>query len=193
MQPLTAADIVSHDEYEMMRPAVRRRMIVRKQKRRIIVGDHCSLHFENRDTLRYQVQEMLRAEESWMRRGAVDDELAAYNPLIPRTGQLSATLMLEYEAAGERSRMLSALVGIERHVWLVVGETPPVLAAFDQTQFDGRKVSSVQYLKFQLSTDQVQLLQRDGTVLRIVIDHPSYNAQAVVSEETRKEIARDPL
>src|SRR5512139_3499382 len=97
MQLLTKADIVGKADYESECPDFRRRVIVQKEKRRVLLGDHCSIHFENRDTLRYQVQEMLRAEDSWARAGAVDDELEAYNALIPQRGELSATLMLEYE------------------------------------------------------------------------------------------------
>ena len=193
MQPLTSADILGKDDYETLRPDLRRRIMAQKGKRRVIVGDHCSLHFENRETMRYQVHEMLRAEDSWSRHGAVDDEIRAYNALIPRTGELSATMMLEYAQADERARMLRQLVGLEHHVWLHIGDTSPILARFDRTQLHEHKVSSVQYLKFEISHEQRAALQTDGTVVRLVIDHPSYGAQAVLSEETRKAIAHDPV
>jgi hypothetical protein len=193
MQRLTKADIVGEDEYERMRPEFRRRVMVQKDKRRVRVGDHCTLHFENRDTMRYQVHEMLRAEASWTRPGAIDAELEAYNALIPDTGELSATMMLEYESARERALMLPRFAGIDQHVWLQIGGTAPILAGFDHGQIGARKVSSVQYVKFRLSGDRIEALQIDGTVARIVIDHPAYRAQAVLSEETRKTIARDPV
>ena len=134
-----------------------------------------AFHFENRDTMHYQVQEMLRAEESWLRPGAIDDELAAYNPIIPQPGELSATMMIEYATAAERSLMLPQFVRIDQHVWLHVGDTEPVLATFDAGQIDEHKVSSVQYIKFRLDTRQRQLLATDGTVVRLVVR----------SEETR--------
>jgi hypothetical protein len=193
MNPLTTADIVGKAQYEQERPDFRRRVMAQKDKRRVLVGDHCTFHFENRDTMRYQVQEMLRAEDSWTRDGAVADELEAYNALIPQRGELSATMMLEYETAQERSVMLPQFVGIDRHVRLQIGDTAPILGQFDRGQIDEHKVSSVQYVKFPLSDAHVRALQTDGTVVRLVIDHPAYRAQAVLSEETRKAIANDPV
>lgn len=192
MTPLTPADILDKAAYEAARPDIRRRIMLEKGRRRVLVGDHCSVHFESRETLRYQVQEMLRAEDSWSRPGALEDELQAYNPLIPGEGELSATLMLEYETQAERAVALPRFVGLDQHVWLQVGETPRVLAAFDRGQIDERAVSSVQYLKFALSPAQVGLLATDGTVIRVVIDHPAYQAQAVLGEETRRAVAHDP-
>jgi hypothetical protein len=192
VEPLSRSDILDKAVYEQARPELRRRVMVQKDRRRVLVGNHCTLHFENRDTMHYQVHEMLRAEESWQREGAIEDELAAYNPLIPRHGELSATLMLEYETPEERARMLPQLVGIERHLWLHIGDSAPILAQFDRGQIDAHKVSSVQYVKFSLSDGQRRLLAADGTVVRLVIDHPAYTSQAVMSEETRKAIAHDP-
>ncbi len=193
MDSLTERDVPSGEEYESMRPDFRRRIMVKKGKRRVLVGDHCSVHFECRDTMHYQVLEMLRAEDSWRRPGAVAGELEAYNPLIPRRGELSATVMLEYATPEERAEHLPKFVGIDRHVWLAIGDLTPVLAVFDRGQIDDRGVSSVQYVKWSLDADRVALLGRDGTVVRLVFDHPAYAAQAVLSEETRREIMRDPL
>jgi len=192
MQLLTVDDIRGKTDYETMRPDFRRGIMVRKARRRVLVGDHCSVHFESRDTMLYQVQEMLRAESSWDRPGAVEDELEAYNPLIPQAGELSATLMFEYETEQERAEYLPKFVGIDRHVWLAIGETAPVLATLDRGQIDDAKVSSVQYVKWALNGDQRQLLKKDAAVVRIRIDHPFYQAQAVLSEENRKAIMDDP-
>lgn len=192
MELLTRADILDKQAYEQARPELRRRVMVQKDRRRVPVGGHVTLHFENRDTMHYQVQEMLRAEESWLRDGALEDELAAYNPLIPQHGELSATMMIEYETAQERARMLPQFVRIDQHLWLQIGDTPRIRAQFDRGQIDEHKVSSVQYVKFALSDEQRRLLAADGTVVRIILDHPAYTAQAVVSEETRKAIAHDP-
>jgi hypothetical protein len=134
---------------------------------------------------------MLRTEGSWQRPGAIDEELEAYNALIPRSGELSATMMIEYSSADERARMLPQFVRIDQHVALHIGATPPVLAVFDRGQIDDEKVSSVQYVKWQLSPEQRRLLSQDGTVVRLVVDHPVYMAQAVFSEDTRKAIMHD--
>jgi hypothetical protein len=192
MQLLTTNDIQSKNEYAASRDGIRRRIMTMKKKRRVLVGDHCSIHFESRDTMLYQVHEMLRAENTWERPGAAEDEIEAYNPLIPQEGELSATLMLEYETAEERAEMLPEFTAIDRHVKLVIGETEPVLAGFDRGQIDEDKVSSVQYIKWTLDPERRALLKKEGTVVRIVIDHPVYRAQSVLSEETRKEIMNDP-
>jgi len=191
MTRLTSADILDKATYEAERPEFRRRIMLEKSRRRVLVGDHCSIHFESRETMRYQVQEMLRTEDSWSRPGALDDELGAYNPLIPGPGELSATLMLEYETPAERAVALPRFIGLERHVWLQVGETPRVLASFDRGQIDEKAVSSVQYIKFAVTPEQVALLAKDGTVVRVLVDHPAYQAQAVLGEETRRAIAAD--
>jgi hypothetical protein len=191
MSALTASDFLSKTEYEAMRPDFRRRIMAIKRKRLVLVGDHCSVHFENRDTMQYQVYEMLRAEDSWTRPGALDEELHAYNPLIPNPDEVSATLMLEYATPEERAEHLPKFEGIDRHLWLHVGDAPPVLATFDRGQIDARGVSSVQYVKWALTPAHVDALRRDGTVVRLVIDHPAYSAQAVFSEETRRELAAD--
>lgn len=192
MPQLTENDLLSGTDYERQRDTIRRQIITKKDRRRVVVGDHCSVHFECRETLRYQILEMLRVEQSWNRPGAIEDELTAYNPLLPGNGELSATVMLEYETAEERAERLTALVGLEQHLWLVVGDTPRVLSSFDDRQMSDGKVSSVQFVLWRLDAAQCALLETEGTVLRIVIDHPSYRAQSVLSEQTRKEISGDP-
>ncbi len=192
MKPPTSSDIMTKAAYEKARPEVRRRVMVLKDKRRVVVGEHCTLHFECRDTMVYQVHETLRAEDSWTRPGAVEDELEAYGPIVPGEGELSATLMFEYETPEERAEILPRLVGIDRHVFLEIGGQEPLLARFDRGQIDERKVSSVQYVKWSLDAPRRRLLREDGTVVRVRITHPEYSAQAVLSEECRRAIMSDP-
>ena len=191
MKPITKADILGRDAYERARPELRRRIMVVKGKRRVPLGDHATVHFESRDTMLYQVHEMLRAEGSWERPGAVEDELEAYNPIVPAGRALSATLMLEYETPEERSVRLAELVGLDRHLSLHVGDTAPAAAVFDRAQVSPTRISSVQYVRFPLTAEQTALVRANGTVLRLVADHPAYRAQAVLSEETRREVAGD--
>ncbi len=191
MDPLTRSDILPAEEYEAARPEVRRRVMVLKDRRRVLVGDHCSVHFENRETMRYQVHEMLRAESSWTRPGAIEDELLAYNSVLPGRRELAATVMFEYPDPAVRAERLAGLVGIENHLWLVIGTEKPVLAEFDRRQIDEGRISSVQFVKWRLDEVRCNLLQEEGLVVRIVIDHPDYGAQAVCSEQTRREIAHD--
>lgn len=191
MQPIARDEILGASEYERTRPERRRRIIALKRRRRVTVGEHATFHFESRETMVYQVHEMLRAEDSWERPGAVEDEFEAYNPLIPNGRELSATLMFEYETEEERAIWLSRLVGIDDHIWLHVGDTPPVKAVLDNAQVSPTRISSVQYVKWPLSGRQIDLVKTPGTVLRIVLDHPEFSAQAVLGEDTRAELASD--
>jgi len=191
MRPIQSREILSKEEYERSRADVRRRIMVLKNKRRVVVGDHVTVHFETRDTMWYQVHEMLRAEDSWRRQGAVEEELGAYNPLIPAGAELSATLMISYETPEERSHHLQRLLGLDRHVWLRIGDTDPIAATFDRAQVSETRISSVQYIKWSIDDRRAEILASAGSVVRIVIDHPHYGGQAVMSEETRAEIAGD--
>jgi len=192
MRPIVRSEIRSREEYERTRDEFRRGVMVRKARRRVLLGEHCSIHFEDRETMLYQVHEMLRVEGSWSRPGAVEDELEAYNPLIPRAGQLSATAMFEYETPEERATILPRLVGIDRHLHMQIGDRPPIRGVFDGNQIDERKISSVQYVTWTLDPATRARLKEEGTVVRIVVDHPCYRAQAVLSEETRRAIMNDP-
>ncbi len=191
MKPLAAADFLSKTDYEAARDEIRRRILVLKERRRVLVGEHCSVHFETRETLRYQVHEMLRAENSWERAGALEDELTAYNPLVPGGHELSATVMFEYETPAERAVKLAELVGIDRHLWLVIGNETPIAATFDGMQLADGKISSVQFVRWPIDPFRRDLLRDEGTVVKIVCDHPHYRAQSVLSEQTRREIASD--
>ena len=192
MREISPQEVLSRDEYESRRDEIRRKILMEKARRRVPVGEHCMVHFENHQTMLYQVHEMLRAEGTWGNERALRDELEAYNPLIPSDGELSATVMFEYETEAERALVLPRLVGIDRHLWLQIGESAPLLASLDRGQIDETRVSSVQYAKWALSAEERRQLTQDGTVLRLRIDHPAYEAQAVLSEETRRAIQRDP-
>ena len=191
MRKIVAEEILDREAYEAAREATRRGVMVRKAKRRVPLGDHATLHFETRETMLYQIHEMLRAEGSWKRPGAVEDELEAYNPLVPDGRSLSATLMLEYDDPAARAVHLRELLGIENHLRLHVGDTAPLCALFDDAQASDDRISSVQYVRWNLDEERIRLLKTDGTVLRLSLDHRCYKAAAVLSEETRKEIAGD--
>jgi len=191
MRPIAAGEILSKEEYERRRPEIRRNVMNLKARRRVPLGDNATVHFETRDTMYYQVHEMLRAEDSWQRPGAVEDELDAYNPLIPQGGALKATLMFEYQETEERSRCLEELRGVERHLWLEIGDSEPVLAVFDEVRVRPARISAVQYMIWPIDEHRLGLLQNDGAVVKIRVDHPKYRAVTVLGEETRREIAGD--
>jgi hypothetical protein len=142
--------------------------------------------FENRETVRYQIQEMMRIERMQNLR-EIAHEVATYNELIPGPGELSASLLIEYETPEERDVWLRALRGLERHVWLETGglRTP---ARFDDRQISTERLSAVQYLKFQLTPEQVAAFPHKAT---LVVDHPEYHAEQELTAEQRQELAAD--
>lgn len=187
MNPVELAQIRDIAEYELERKTWRPRIIALKERRRVPVGGHITLLFENRETVRYQVQEMMRLERI-VEPEAVRHELDTYNELIPRRGELSASLLIEYPSEPERTMALRALLGLENHVWLAVGGEPPSRARFDTRQLSTGRLSAVQYVKFPLTPEQ-RARWRDGA--RIVIDHPAYQAEQALTEEQLAELAQD--
>src|SRR5581483_6765571 len=175
MKPVTLKEILPLDQYEIMRPLLRPLFIAEKNRRRLGVGDHVTLLFENAQTVWYQIQEMVRTER-------ISAEIDTYNELLPRPGELSATRLIEYDDATERAAALRALVGIERHVWICLGDRREP-ARFDLRQMATDQVSSVQFVRFPLGgleAGELVALARAGRVA-IEIDHPRLSARAAVS------------
>jgi len=192
MQPLQPADLLSLEHYARERAAIRSRMIAYRAVRRLEVGPNCTWSFEDRETVRYQVQEMLRTERIFEAPG-IQAELAAYNPLIPDGHNLKATLLIEYPDPQERGERLAALRGIERCCWLQVGELPRVLAIADEDleRANEHKTSAVHFLRFELEPAMVSALQR-GAPLAAGIDHPAYPQHlAALPEVLRRALLGD--
>lgn len=187
MEPLQVFEIKNIHEYELERKDLRPRIMALKERRRIGVGGHLTFLFENRDTVRYQVQEMMRIERI-VEPAAVRHELDTYNELIPFRGQLSASLLIEYERPKERDRRLRELLGIENHVWIQVAGLPPTGARFDTRQISTDRLSAVQYVKFPL-TPEDRAHWSEG--VRLFIDHPGYQTEARLSSEPIAELAAD--
>ena len=171
---LTRADLYSLEEYAAKRAEFRAKVMEHKKHRAVHLGDHATLYFEDRLTIQYQVQEMLRVERIFESEGIVD-ELNSYNPLIPDGGNLKATFMLEYSDAEERRRQLAKLVGIEDKVWLKVDEFEPVYAIADEDleRETGDKTSSVHFLRFEFS-EEMRKSAKKGTALSAGVEHPGY-------------------
>lgn len=176
-QPLTVADLLSLEQYARARPAIRARMIAYRATRRLQVGPHCTWSFEDRETVRYQVQEMLRAERVFEPAG-IGEELAAYNPLIPDGCNFKATMLIEYTDPLERSRRLAELRGIERHCWIQVAGFEPVYAIADEDlpRENETKTSAVHFLRFALEALSAAAL-KGGAVLSAGIGLAAYTAR----------------
>ncbi|MBS0387503.1 MAG: DUF3501 family protein [Proteobacteria bacterium] len=171
---LHAGELLSLEQYARERAAIRARMIEHRALRRLQLGAHCTWSFEDRETVRYQVQEMLRAERIF-EPDAIAEELAAYNPLIPDGNNLKATLLLEYPDPAERALRLAELRGIEHRCWLKVEghETVNAIADEDLERSNEQKTSAVHFLRFELTPGMIASLVA-GATLAAGIDLPAY-------------------
>ncbi len=187
-----AADIVDIAQYERMRPQFRKDVMALKERRRVEVGPNFTFLFENHTTVLYQIQEMMHVERM-VEEKAIRHEIDTYNELIPEEGSLSATLLLEYDDRALRDDVLPGLMGIDRHVWLEVGELPRVAGEFDPSQIGEERVSSVQYVRFALSPEhrgEWRNRSASGQV-RIVVDHPNYSHEGVLAPTVAEALAED--
>jgi len=174
MDKLTRDDLYSLEKYSEIRSDFRSRVMQHKRNRTLAIGPNATLYFEDRLTIHYQIQEMLRVEKIFEAEG-IEDELGAYNPLIPNGSNWKATFMLEFPEPAERRRRLAELVGIEDAVWLRIDEHEPVqpIADEDLERDTPDKTSSVHFLRFELEPQMIQSL-RDGAGLAAGIEHPNY-------------------
>lgn len=188
---ITRADILPPAEYERVRPQSRRAMVDLKRRRRVEVGPFLTVQFECWDTMWYQVHEMLRVERGG--EAQISGELEAYNPLVPRGDELVATVMIEIDDEVRRRRVLAGLGGIERAIALDLdGERIRGEAEGDveRTQPDGT-TSSVHFLHFRFTPDQVARFRRPDCRAVVVVDHPAYGHMAVIPEAVRRTVAED--
>ena len=174
MKPLSRSDLLPLEQYARERSAWRERVIAHKKPRTLQVGPNTTWCFEDRLTIHYQVQEMLRAERTFEPAG-IEDELGAYNPLIPDGGNWKVTFMIEFPDAVERAAALARMKGIEQRCWVAVRGLARVHAIADEDleRENEEKTSAVHFLRFELTTDMRSTLRKGGA-LALGIDHPAY-------------------
>ena len=189
MRALSVDDVWDLAGYERLRDDFRRAIIALKKKRRVAVGPRVTLVFENRATLLFQVQEMLRVERIQDPR-AIAREIDVYNELGPGEGELSATLFVEITDLEEIRPELDRMIGIDEHVALVVGDAT-VQAGFDPKQMEEDRISAVQYVRFPLGPELRAALTDPAVPVRVRIDHPAYQAEAELAPETRASLLDD--
>lgn len=191
MQALTRDDLYSLEEYAEVRPDLRAKVMAHKKDRKVPIGAHATLYFEDRLTIQYQIQEMLRVERIFERAG-IEEELSAYNPLIPDGSNWKATFMIEYDDVNERRQALARLVGIEDRVWVQVADQERVYAIADEDleRSDESKTSSVHFLRFELEPAMAQGL-KDGAELLMGIDHREYDYAVKVESQVRDALLAD--
>jgi hypothetical protein len=176
MPPITRDSLMTLEAYARTRPEFRARVMAHKKNRTLHLGEHVTLIFEDELTVRYQIQEMLRVERVFEEAG-IQEELDAYNPLVPDGSNWKVTMMIEYADPRERSRMLGRLIGVEDRVWVQVEGCARVYAIADEDleRENAEKTSSVHFLRFELERAMTQALKR-GAALAVGIDHPEYSA-----------------
>ena len=191
MQKLTTDDLLPLERYHKERPRLRAEVLAHKRHRQAPIGPNVTLYFEDRVTMRYQVQEMLRVERIFESE-AIAEELGAYNPLIPDGTNLKATMMLEYPDVAERRVALERLKGVEDCVYLEVGALGRVFAHADEdlTRSDETKTSAVHFLRFELDAAMRSAL-KSGAPLALGVDHAHYRHELSGSAEMRKSLAAD--
>jgi len=192
MAAITRQSLLSLEAYAKARAEFRERVLAHKKARTVHLGEHVTLLFEDELTVRYQIQEMLRIEKVFEEAG-IQDELDAYNPLVPDGTNLKATMLIEYEDPDERVTALARLTGIERRVWVEVAGERRVHAIADEDlpRETETKTAAVHFLRFELDPEMVSALRR-GAGLAIGVDHPQYEAvMPAVAPATRTALAAD--
>lgn len=192
MEKLTRNDLHSLEKYAELRPELRSQVMAHKKHRQVQIGPHARLAFEDRLTMQYQIQEMLRIERIFEAQG-IEDELRTYNPLIPDGNNWKATFMVEYEDAEERRQALAKLIGIERRIWARVDGFERIWAIADEDleRETTEKTSSVHFLRFEL-TPAMSAAVRAGATIGVGIDHAAYTYQVdPIDQVIRDSLAQD--
>jgi hypothetical protein len=191
MRKLTVDDIADLRAYERERQEFRKHIIGLKRRRRIQLGDLLTITFENTDTMRFQIQEMARAEKM-LTDAAIEHEVATYNELIPDAGELSGTLFVELTSEELLREWLPKFVGIQRSIAFEVGGTTSPAIPEDEERLTREDITTtVHYLKFHFTPEQQAAFASPQGIVRIVVEHPDYRAAVELTEEQRSELAQD--
>ena len=191
MSKLTHSDLYSLEEYARQRQEFRAKVMQHKKNRRVAIGEHAALYFEDSLTMQYQVQEMLRIERIFEPDG-IQDELDVYNPLIPDGLNWKATFMMEYEDEDERKAALAQLIGVEKALWVQVEGFDKLhpIANEDLDRETEDKTSSVHFLRFELSPEMAAAAKQ-GASIKAGIEHANYCAETIVADNVRESLAGD--
>jgi len=190
-QQITRDDLMSLEQYAEQRGEFRQRVIAHKKHRQVALGPNATLYFEDRLTLLYQIQEMLRIEKVFEADG-INEELEAYNPMIPSGRNFKATFMIEYADATVRAAQLEKMVNIEDLVWMQVGEHDKIWAIADEDleRSNDIKTSAVHFMRFEITDEMAQELKA-GADLQIGVQHAVYTYDMLVEGDTRASLLAD--
>lgn len=190
MKKVGLDDLMGLSAYEKVRPQYRQEIIEYKRNRRLPVGECVSLVFENRKTIIFQIQEMIRAEKI-SDLDKIKEEVDVYNTLIPDSNELSATLLIEIEDQTKIREDLLKFLGIDEAVYLKIGKDHYIQAAFEEGRSKEDKISAVQYVRFHLSPEAREAFVSGREKILFLIDHPNYEAQAETWKEMRESLSQD--
>ena len=188
---ITHDDIIDIDVFAASRAERRKELLPIKKLRRIDVGPVCAFYFESYDTMLFQIHEMLHIERGGAEQ--VEDELRAYNPLVPKGSELVATVMFEIDNPVRRLETLLSLTHIEEHLFLQIGDEKVYCTPEEDVERTGEdgKTSSVHFVRFQLTPDQIAAFSDMATTVLLGADHQNYAHLSVLSEASRRELAKD--
>ncbi|HEY3304371.1 MAG TPA: DUF3501 family protein [Candidatus Binatia bacterium] len=190
MKKIAMEDLMGLAAYERVRDQFRREIIEYKKNRRLQIGDRVSLLFENRKTILFQIQEMLRTERI-TDLDKIKEEVETYNTLIPGANELSATLMLEIEQQEKIREDLLKFLGIDQAVFLKIGERHTIQAVFEEGHSKEDKISAVQYVRFRFTPEAREAFVAGRDEAWVVIDHPNYRAKEKIWKEMRQSLIQD--
>ena len=191
MKKLIISDLLSLEEYDKSREEIKQNLLLHKKNRSVKIGDNVLLLFEDYETIKYQVQEMLRIEKIF-KENDIQDEIDAYQSLIPDGNNLKATMLIMYTDVNERKIMLNKLCDLENRVWLSINNSKKIFAVSDEDLERSRdeKTSAVHFLRFQLNdADKKSFNETDDII--IGIDHKEYNYEAKLQRDTISSLAED--
>ena len=192
MKKLNKSDLFSLEEYSINRDSFRKKVLEEKRRRKVYIGEHVALLFENKNTIQYQIQEMLRIEKIFDAEG-IQEELDAYNPLIPDGSNIKAVMLIEYPNVEERKEKLKILKGIEKKIWIKVGSHNKVFAIADEDleREDETKTSAVHYLRYEFSASMINDWKNDSSVV-MGIDHENYqSSETIISSDISSSLSGD--
>jgi hypothetical protein len=189
---LTHSDLHSLEDYSRIREDFKRMAVNHRKQRQVQVGRHMTLHFEDRVTVKYQIQEMLLIEKTFLSEG-IQDELDAYNPLVPNGTNLKATLTIEYGDPIVRAEKLQELHHVEDRIYVKVEGHPLVYAIADEDmdRSNDTKTAAVHFLRFELTPEMIKDLRSLDNAFTVGVDHPAYNEYTRVNTLTKEMLVKD--
>ncbi len=190
MEKLVLSDIKNIADYEKERPEFYQHVVELKKRRRVFVGDKVTLVFENRDTVRFQIQEMSRVERI-VYEDKIQEEIDVYNGLIPEPSHLAATVFIEITEMNRIREILDTLIGLDEYLSIQLGQEEKIPAIFEPGRSRDDRIAAVQYVSFEFSPEQIEVLKNNSAKVYVLTDHPNYQEKTEIPSVIRNEFIKD--